>query len=209
MGDQWGATLIGVAFVGLWVGSWVAEKRLSMATRHRIATLSLICCAFTVLPAMVLWGVARLLPPGAASTTVSTLVVILGTLAGLGAVGYMVFYLPHFSRRRFHAGELVAKEIYSEISDAGVEKIIRVAGPEDAAIALETRDQLLGRVTALRHIVRFSYRHGFISKTAIDILADETIEEVLNRTTSENEAHNHFLTSYVHEMRVQQDDLRK
>lgn len=209
MGYITGATVIVVSFVGLTLASLFVEKRLSMKTRHSIATGGLICCILGILAAVVLTVVAKLLSPGTASTIVRTLATIAGAVAGLGAVGHMVFYLPHYSRRIFHAREHVDREIHTEISDAGIEKIIRVADTTDKAIALETKDQLLGRLTALRHILRYSYRHGFVSKTAVDILADASIEEVVNRTTSEDESRNQFLTAYVDEMKTQRHDLRK
>ena len=196
-------------FVGLTFVSRLAERRLSMKTRHTVATISIFTSMVGAFPLAILVLLTSILPPGGIRSTLLVLAGIFFAAVVLGGLGHMAFYLPHYSRRIFRAKNHVDKEIATRVSDTAVEKIIRVADPVDQDDVLETKDQLLGRITALRHILRYCYPHGFISMTAVDILADETIEEILNRTRTRDEPHEQRLDSYVDEMRKQQRDLRK
>ena len=203
------AAIIVGGFYGLTFVSRFAERKLSMKTRHTVATVSIFTSMVGVFPLAILALLTSILPPGGIRSTLFVLAGISLAAVVLGGLGHMAFYLPHYSRRIFRAKEHVDREIATRVSDTAIEKIIRVADPVDQDDMLETKDQLLGRITALRHVLRHCYRHGFISMTAVDILADETIEEVLNRTKTRDEPHEQRLDSYVEEMRKQQRDLRK
>ena len=204
------AVILIVAIVkGLLYCSSLAERKLSMKTRHVIATTSVFVASFAAIVTGVLIAITALLPSGGFRTTFIVLSATAATAMVLGGIGHMIFYLPHYSLRTFLAKTYTDKEIATKISNTAIEKIIRVTDPVGPGDLAETKDQLLGRITALRHILRYCYRYGFISVTAVDILAEATTEEVLNRTITEDESHEQRLDSYVKEMRKQQLDLRQ